>query len=82
MSLPNDASSICGSIGSVGIKNKLKWIMIEAGVPVLPGYHGLEQDNDPLLEEAQKVGHPGLKKPVQGGGGKRMRVVQYEAHIF
>lgn len=63
------------SIRAMGIKNESKRIMIEAGVPVVPGYHGLSQDNDLLLEEARKIGYPVLIKPVRGGGGKGMRVV-------
>lgn len=66
------------SIRSMGIKNESKRIMIEAGVPVVPGYHGLEQENELLLSEAIRIGFPVLIKPVRGGGGKGMRVVQDE----
>lgn len=63
------------SIRTMGIKNESKRIMIEAGVPVVPGYHGLAQDDDLLIDEARKIGYPVLIKPVKGGGGKGMRVV-------
>lgn len=66
------------SIKAMGIKNESKRIMIEAGVPVVPGYHGLDQDDNLLLEEARKIGYPVLIKPVRGGGGKGMRVVKRE----
>lgn len=66
------------SIKAMGIKNESKRIMIEAGVPVVPGYHGLDQENELLLSEAKKIGFPVLIKPVRGGGGKGMRIVQNE----
>jgi len=66
------------SIRTMGIKNESKEIMIKAGVPVVPGYHGLEQDDQLLLDEAKKIGFPVLIKPVRGGGGKGMRVVLRE----
>lgn len=52
-----------------------KNIMIKAGVPVVPGYHGNNQDPQFLKEEADKMGYPVLIKAVKGGGGKGMRIV-------
>ena len=49
--------------------------MEDAGVPLLPGYHGDEQDPALLREEADKIGFPVLLKAVAGGGGKGMRRV-------
>lgn len=69
------------SIKSMGIKNESKRIMIDAGVPVVPGYHGEDQSDDLLLAEADKIGYPVIIKPVRGGGGKGMRVV-YERNEF
>lgn len=66
------------SIKTMGIKNESKRIMIEAGVPVVPGYHGLDQEDSLLLDEARKIGYPVLIKPIRGGGGKGMRVVNRE----
>lgn len=66
------------AIRTMGIKNESKRIMIEAGVPVVPGYHGQDQDNSLLLDEARKIGYPIMIKPVRGGGGKGMRVVHKE----
>lgn len=41
-----------------------------AGVPLVPGYHGHEQDIDVMKSEADKIGYPVLIKPTHGGGGK------------
>ena len=46
--------------------------MIKAGVPVVPGYHGADQDDALLAAEAGKMGYPVLIKAVAGGGGKGM----------
>lgn len=47
-----------------------KRIMEAAGVPLVPGYHGSEQDIDFLKLEAEMIGYPILIKPTHGGGGK------------
>lgn len=44
--------------------------MSQAGVPIIPGYHGDDQTNSILQEEAQRVGFPLMIKAVFGGGGK------------
>jgi pyruvate carboxylase len=41
-----------------------------AGVPLVPGYHGKDQDIDLMKMEADKIGYPILIKPTHGGGGK------------
>lgn len=41
-----------------------------AGVPLVPGYHGADQDIELLKLEADKIGYPVLIKPTHGGGGK------------
>ena len=64
------------AISSMGSKSASKHIMTRAGVPVVPGYHGDEQSEEYLLEQAQKVGLPLMIKPVSGGGGKGMRIVR------
>jgi 3-methylcrotonyl-CoA carboxylase alpha subunit len=45
------------------------------GVPLVPGYHGEDQDPRHLAEEAEKIGFPVLIKASAGGGGRGMRVV-------
>jgi 3-methylcrotonyl-CoA carboxylase alpha subunit len=67
------------SIERMGSKSAAKRIMEAAGVPVVPGYHGDEQDSDFLHAEADRVGYPLLIKAVAGGGGKGMRVVESSA---
>jgi len=64
------------AIRKMGLKDQAKQLMEQAGVPVVPGYHGTEQDADFLAEEAAKIGYPVLIKARAGGGGKGMRLVE------
>jgi 3-methylcrotonyl-CoA carboxylase alpha subunit len=64
------------AIRAMGLKDAAKALMIEAGVPVVPGYHGKDQDDALLADEADKIGYPVLIKAVAGGGGKGMRLVE------
>jgi 3-methylcrotonyl-CoA carboxylase alpha subunit len=63
------------AIRAMGLKDAAKRLMAEAGVPVVPGYHGAEQDDGFLAEQAAAIGWPVLIKAVAGGGGKGMRRV-------
>ncbi len=63
------------AIESMGSKSAAKTLMTAAGVPVVPGYHGPNQDAGQLRREAEHCGFPLLLKAVAGGGGKGMRVV-------
>lgn len=63
------------AIAAMGSKSRAKQLMAEAGVPMLPGYHGDAQDADVLRREADQAGYPVLIKAVSGGGGRGMRVV-------
>jgi 3-methylcrotonyl-CoA carboxylase alpha subunit len=64
------------AIEAMGSKSAAKTLMEQAGVPLVPGYHGDNQD-DALLElEADRIGYPVLIKAVAGGGGKGMRIVE------
>ena len=49
--------------------------MQRAGIPLVPGYHGDNQDEALLLGEAEKIGFPVMLKASAGGGGRGMRVV-------
>ncbi|ASJ72330.1 acetyl/propionyl/methylcrotonyl-CoA carboxylase subunit alpha [Granulosicoccus antarcticus] len=60
---------------AMGLKDAAKRLMQEAGVPVVPGYHGESQEDGLLLHEAQSIGYPVLIKARAGGGGKGMRRV-------
>ena len=64
------------AIRAMGSKSAAKALMEQAGVPVVPGYHGKAQDLGALAQEARKLGYPVLLKAVAGGGGKGMRVVR------
>ena len=50
--------------------------MEKAKVPLVPGYHGDNQDPDFLQGEADRIGYPVLLKASAGGGGKGMRVIE------
>lgn len=63
------------AIHSMGSKSASKEIMIDAGVPVTPGYHGEDQSMERLQKEADDMGYPVMIKAVLGGGGKGMRIV-------
>jgi 3-methylcrotonyl-CoA carboxylase alpha subunit len=69
------------AIEAMGSKSAAKQIMEAAQVPLVPGYHGDQQDETLLLAEAEKIGFPVLLKAVAGGGGKGMRQV-HEAARF
>jgi 3-methylcrotonyl-CoA carboxylase alpha subunit len=62
------------AIRTMGNKNAAKELMVKAGVPLLPGYHGKSQED--LKKRAESVGYPVLLKASAGGGGKGMRVVE------
>ncbi|ASP21719.1 acetyl-/propionyl-coenzyme A carboxylase alpha chain [Antarctobacter heliothermus] len=64
------------AIRQMGLKDSAKRLMQAAGVPVVPGYMGEDQDPGHLEVEALKVGYPLLIKAVAGGGGKGMRLVE------
>ncbi len=63
------------AIRAMGLKDAAKALMERAGVPVVPGYHGADQEPGHLEVEAASIGYPVLIKAVAGGGGKGMRRV-------
>lgn len=67
------------AIRAMGGKSEAKALMEKAGVPLVPGYHGDQQDEKFLAAEADKMGYPVLIKASAGGGGKGMRVVEKPA---
>ena len=69
------------AIRLMGVKDEAKRLMQGAGVPVVPGYFGIEQADERLAREAQAVGFPLLIKAVAGGGGKGMRIVREAAEV-
>ncbi|MGC3872997.1 acetyl/propionyl/methylcrotonyl-CoA carboxylase subunit alpha [Halomonas sp. GXIMD04776] len=64
------------AIAAMGDKSAAKARMEAAGVPLVPGYHGDNQDDAALKAEADHIGYPVLLKASAGGGGKGMRVVE------
>ncbi|WP_153101976.1 acetyl/propionyl/methylcrotonyl-CoA carboxylase subunit alpha [Paraburkholderia hayleyella] len=69
------------AIAAMGSKAAAKTLMGEAAVPLVPGYHGIDQDAQRLQREADAIGYPVLLKASAGGGGKGMRVVEH-SHAF
>ena len=63
------------AIEAMGSKSAAKRIMEEANVPLVPGYHGEDQDPALLKRHSDEMGYPVLLKATAGGGGKGMRVV-------
>ncbi|KEO61489.1 acetyl-CoA carboxylase biotin carboxylase subunit [Thioclava indica] len=64
------------AIRAMGLKDAAKALMEQAGVPIVPGYMGTNQDADHLAAQADAIGYPVLIKAVAGGGGKGMRLVE------
>ncbi|RYF33316.1 MAG: 3-methylcrotonyl-CoA carboxylase, partial [Comamonadaceae bacterium] len=64
------------AILAMGLKAESKRLMEKAGVPLVPGYHGAEQEPALLQREADRIGYPVLIKASAGGGGKGMRIVE------
>ncbi len=63
------------AIIAMGSKSAAKRIMTKANIPLVPGYHGDNQEVEFLQQEAEKIGYPVLLKAIAGGGGKGMRIV-------
>ncbi|HEX9168230.1 MAG TPA: biotin carboxylase N-terminal domain-containing protein [Roseiarcus sp.] len=64
---------------TMGLKSSAKALMQRAGVPIVPGYHGDNQNPKFLREKAYEIGYPVLIKAIAGGGGRGMRRV--DAHV-
>jgi 3-methylcrotonyl-CoA carboxylase alpha subunit len=67
------------AIKAMGLKAESKQLMEQAGVPLVPGYHGADQDPALLQAQADRIGYPVLIKASAGGGGKGMRAVDRSA---
>ena len=64
------------AIRAMGGKSESKRLMEAAGVPLIPGYHGDNQEAEFLQQQADNIGYPVLIKASAGGGGKGMRIVE------
>ncbi len=69
------------AIRAMGLKDAAKTLMHNAGVPVVPGYHGSDQSPEHLAAQASSIGYPVMIKARAGGGGKGMRMVQAPEHF-
>ncbi|MCP4880943.1 MAG: ATP-grasp domain-containing protein [Gammaproteobacteria bacterium] len=69
------------AIQQMGSKSAAKLIMQDAGIPLVPGYHGANQDPEFLQQQADTMGYPLLIKAIAGGGGKGMRVATSSAEF-
>ena len=69
------------AIQAMGLKAESKQLMEKAGVPLVPGYHGADQDPALLQREADRIGYPVLIKASAGGGGKGLRAVDSAAEF-
>ena len=65
------------AIVSMGDKAGAKRLMIDAGVPCIPGYQGADQSAANLAAQAELLGYPVMIKATAGGGGRGMRLVQH-----
>ena len=65
----------------MGSKSGSKLLMEQAGVPLVPGYHGEAQDDATLAAAANKIGFPVLVKASAGGGGRGMRIVRSASEL-
>ena len=66
------------AIEAMGLKAESKRLMERATVPLVPGYHGADQNETLLFAEAKRIGFPVLIKASAGGGGKGMKVAESE----
>jgi 3-methylcrotonyl-CoA carboxylase alpha subunit len=69
------------SIDAMGSKAAAKALMEQHAVPLVPGYHGENQEPAHLAEQARRTGFPLMIKAAAGGGGKGMRIVRGEGEF-
>ncbi|MFH8733373.1 acetyl/propionyl/methylcrotonyl-CoA carboxylase subunit alpha [Streptomyces sp. NPDC017964] len=69
------------TIAAMGDKATAKRLMAEAGVPVLPGSADATESADDIRAHADRIGYPVILKPVAGGGGKGMQVIEHERDL-
>ncbi len=68
-------------IRQMGLKQRARAIMQQAGVPILPGSEGILNNTEGALDLAAKIGYPIMLKAAAGGGGRGMRVVRSESEL-
>ncbi len=70
------------SISMMGNKGMAKREMLKIGIPCIPGYQGIDQNNETIFKEAKGIGFPLLIKASKGGGGRGMRLVKDESEMI
>ena len=70
------------AIAKMGDKTIARKMMIDAGVPVIPGYHGPTQTDEKLKSMALQIGFPLLIKASFGGGGRGIKITRSENDFF
>lgn len=70
------------AIRDMGDKAGAKALMMDAGVPCVPGYQGEDQSPEKLFAEAVRIGFPVMIKATAGGGGRGMRLVEAEGDFL
>jgi acetyl-CoA carboxylase biotin carboxylase subunit len=61
---------------AMGLKQRARAAMAEAGVPILPGSKGILKSTEEALHVAEEIGYPVMLKASAGGGGRGMRIVR------
>ena len=69
-----------GVLRSLGDKSSARRMAVAAGVPVVPGWDGAD-DDETLLREAEAIGFPLMVKARGGGGGRGMREVHASSEL-
>ncbi len=64
------------AIEKMGIKAQARQMMMEAGVPVVPGTAGTVETIGEAKRIAEEIGYPVMVKASFGGGGRGIRVVE------
>lgn len=67
------------SIRALGDKVHCKELAKQAGLPLVPGYQGENQDVAHLITQAEKIGYPVIVKAAAGGGGRGMKLLKSSA---
>src|SRR5713101_5269347 len=65
----------------MGVKERARALMRDAGVPILPGSDGIIKTEEEALATAETIGYPVIVKASAGGGGRGMRVVSSPAEL-
>ncbi|WP_374034214.1 acetyl/propionyl/methylcrotonyl-CoA carboxylase subunit alpha [Bdellovibrio bacteriovorus] len=67
------------AIRALGDKVHCKELAKQAGLPLVPGYQGENQDVAHLITQAEKIGYPVIVKAAAGGGGRGMKLLKSSA---